>query len=595
MASVFETVTSLLEQDENLDRLSSMVDTDPERIRSLIRAATPAVIGGVADRAAEPGGVDNVVGLLDRFDRSLLTDFAGFVALDETGPGNSVLDHLFGANQNALAGAIAEQSRNTPLSVTGILPTLAPVVMAAINARRLDDGLDAAGLVALLGSEKTELSDRGIFDFGWLHKSLAGVSAGAPQVAKGAGAPIAAGAAVAAATVGAAAAAAAGSGSSSGGGTATAVAERPSSTATTTEPQQPTESIPDSSPSARSETASAPGGSSDIPGSTSAGAGDRGTKAWLPMVLGGLAIALLVAWGLSLLGGGSDSETDAGGDRAAVVDDAASGSTQVDETEAAGSADADDISGDTSGDTDNGSDSADSNSTDPSSDDASSDNPTGADGATIDAEALQTQINEALAAGGLPDVVAAVADDGTVTLAGSVDSETAKLAVEAGIGGVDGVTRVDNRIEVVATTDGNGGSDGTEDGTEDGSTATDESASADADTLNNELGLESITFETASARITAEGEVVLNQVATYLTANPDIQVEIAGHTDSDGEEATNLVLSQARADAVLAYLSGKGVASERMTSVGYGETQPITTNDTIEGKAANRRIDFIIQ
>ncbi len=565
MASVFETVTSLLEQDENLDRLSSMIDAAPERVRSLIQVATPAVIGGVADRAAEPGGGDNVVTMLDRFDRSLLTDFAGFVALGENGPGNAVLDHLFGANQNALAGAVAEQSRNTPSSVTAILPTLAPVVMAAINARRLDDGLDATGLMALLGSEKAELSDRRMFDFGWLQKSLAGVSAGAPQAAQVEVAPIATGAAVGAV---AAAGPVSGSSPSSGGGTATALAERPSSTATT-EPQQPTESTPDPGFDAGPGTASAPGGSPDDPDSAGHGAGDRRAKAWLPMVLGGLVIALLLAWVLSLFGGGSDSEAGASDEPAAVVDDtgatddAGSGSTQADETESAESADA---TSDASGDTANGP--VDSNV---------------ADGATIDAEALQTQINEALAAGGLPDVVAAVAGDGTVTLAGSVDSETAKLAVEAGIRGVDGVTRVDNRIEVVAATDG------------DGSTATDESAAADADTLNNELSLESITFETTSARITAEGEAVLDQVATYLNANPDIQVEIAGHTDSDGEEATNLILSQARADAVLAYLSGKGVASERMTSVGYGETQPITTNDTVEGKAANRRIDFIIQ
>jgi outer membrane protein OmpA-like peptidoglycan-associated protein len=69
-------------------------------------------------------------------------------------------------------------------------------------------------------------------------------------------------------------------------------------------------------------------------------------------------------------------------------------------------------------------------------------------------------------------------------------------------------------------------------------------------------------------------------------------VEVSGHTDSDGDDASNLDLSQRRSDAVKRYLEGKGVKAERLVAVGYGETKPIDKNSSSKGKANNRRVEF---
>ena len=118
---------------------------------------------------------------------------------------------------------------------------------------------------------------------------------------------------------------------------------------------------------------------------------------------------------------------------------------------------------------------------------------------------------------------------------------------------------------------------------------------AEPATINDELSLDPITFEVRSATITGSGEAVLDEAAAYLVANPAVTVEIAGHTDSDGDPATNVRLSQARAEAVKAYLEDAGVEGSRMTPVGYGADRPVASNDTTAGKAQNRRIEFIIR
>ena len=88
---------------------------------------------------------------------------------------------------------------------------------------------------------------------------------------------------------------------------------------------------------------------------------------------------------------------------------------------------------------------------------------------------------------------------------------------------------------------------------------------------------------------------MLDEAAAYLASHPDVTVEIAGHTDSDGESAENITLSQDRADVVKAYLEDQGIDGSRLVPVGYGETEPVASNETEAGKARNRRIEFIIQ
>ena len=106
------------------------------------------------------------------------------------------------------------------------------------------------------------------------------------------------------------------------------------------------------------------------------------------------------------------------------------------------------------------------------------------------------------------------------------------------------------------------------------------------------LVLEGVTFETGKAVIKPESEEVLDRVAQSLIDNPTVTVEVGGHTDNVGSAATNTRLSQARADAVKAYLVGKGIDADRMTTKGYGPTKPVAPNTTAQGRAANRRVEL---
>jgi outer membrane protein OmpA-like peptidoglycan-associated protein len=104
--------------------------------------------------------------------------------------------------------------------------------------------------------------------------------------------------------------------------------------------------------------------------------------------------------------------------------------------------------------------------------------------------------------------------------------------------------------------------------------------------------LEGVNFETASANLTDQSFVTLNRVAASLAAHPELQVEVAGYTDSRGSDLYNQRLSQSRAEAVRAYLIQRGVAPERLSARGYGETNPIDTNATTNGQGRNRRVEL---
>jgi outer membrane protein OmpA-like peptidoglycan-associated protein len=106
------------------------------------------------------------------------------------------------------------------------------------------------------------------------------------------------------------------------------------------------------------------------------------------------------------------------------------------------------------------------------------------------------------------------------------------------------------------------------------------------------LVLRGVNFASGRSILTPASFAILDQVAASLLANPDVRIEIAGHTDDTGAEAMNLRLSQARARAVQHYLANKGVALERMVARGYGETEPVATNATPQGKAQNRRVEL---
>ncbi|WP_051203210.1 OmpA family protein [Hugenholtzia roseola] len=106
--------------------------------------------------------------------------------------------------------------------------------------------------------------------------------------------------------------------------------------------------------------------------------------------------------------------------------------------------------------------------------------------------------------------------------------------------------------------------------------------------------LSNIFFETAKWDLKSESITELDLVVKYLKENPSIKIEIAGHTDNVGSQASNQNLSEKRAQAVVEYLKDKGIAQERLIAKGYGQTQPAHPNDNDENRAKNRRIEFEI-
>ncbi len=124
----------------------------------------------------------------------------------------------------------------------------------------------------------------------------------------------------------------------------------------------------------------------------------------------------------------------------------------------------------------------------------------------------------------------------------------------------------------------------------------DSAAGADVDALgceqNAAIVLRGVNFKTNSDELTDDSVEILDRVAATLVANPDIAVEVSGHTDSDGDAVYNKDLSQRRAETVMAYLVINGVTADNLSAMGYGEENPMTGNDSPEGKAVNRRVEL---
>ena len=109
------------------------------------------------------------------------------------------------------------------------------------------------------------------------------------------------------------------------------------------------------------------------------------------------------------------------------------------------------------------------------------------------------------------------------------------------------------------------------------------------------LGKARIRFESGKADIVADSAGLLDRLIETALRCPNANIEVAGHTDTDGEEPANQSLSEKRAQAVTDYLVKAGLPANRFTPVGYGSTQPIAGNDSDQGKAQNRRIDFVVR
>jgi hypothetical protein len=114
--------------------------------------------------------------------------------------------------------------------------------------------------------------------------------------------------------------------------------------------------------------------------------------------------------------------------------------------------------------------------------------------------------------------------------------------------------------------------------------------------VNNILkdAFDNLSFEFNSYKINSDSYPFLDELASVLIAEPTWKLELSGHTDNKGSESTNLKMSNGRVEEVKKYLVSKGVSADRITTFGYGESKPIASNDTEEGRAKNRRVEMKI-
>ena len=107
--------------------------------------------------------------------------------------------------------------------------------------------------------------------------------------------------------------------------------------------------------------------------------------------------------------------------------------------------------------------------------------------------------------------------------------------------------------------------------------------------------MDNVLFDFDKSVIKPEGAAILDRLVAFMKENPEKRVQFDGHTDSIGTEAYNQKLSERRAAAAQAYVTKAGVDASRVTTRGFGESNPIADNKTAEGRAKNRRVEVKVQ
>jgi OOP family OmpA-OmpF porin len=107
--------------------------------------------------------------------------------------------------------------------------------------------------------------------------------------------------------------------------------------------------------------------------------------------------------------------------------------------------------------------------------------------------------------------------------------------------------------------------------------------------------LRGVNFDFDKATIRPDAKVILDEAANLLSKNGGTRVSVDGHTDAVGSDAYNQKLSERRANAVVQYLTGKGVAAASLSAKGYGESKAVSSNETKDGRAMNRRVELRVQ
>lgn len=220
---------------------------------------------------------------------------------------------------------------------------------------------------------------------------------------------------------------------------------------------------------------------------------------------------------------------------------------------------------------------------------------------SADAEESRTNLTEivkpALTRAGYGDVI--VESDGrTVTLSGELATRTDVVAADAVVNSIAEVAFVVNNLSYP-------GDIGEDLPTPDQTAENGETPTAGPQATSNATLLlqarfagvaarDPIAFQTGSPDLTPESATTIQRIAQLMVDNPTTRIEIGGHTDSDGEPEANEALSLVRAEAVVNALIAAGVEADRLVAVGYGDALPVASNETGEGKAQNRRIEFLL-
>lgn len=197
------------------------------------------------------------------------------------------------------------------------------------------------------------------------------------------------------------------------------------------------------------------------------------------------------------------------------------------------------------------------------------------EGAVADQAARDAIVAAANAAVGPPRVVDRLSIDGKLgalasfALRGDVPSDAIRTSMGEAVQKALGTVRVDNQLRVVAP--------------------------VLQTKLRDILAARHIEFTTGSAILTPRGVAVLEELLPLVQAEANTRIEIQGHTDNVGDGASNLRLSEARAQTTRAYLVKRGVTAERLTAKGFGDANPVADNATLEGRQKNRRIDLVVQ
>ena len=167
-------------------------------------------------------------------------------------------------------------------------------------------------------------------------------------------------------------------------------------------------------------------------------------------------------------------------------------------------------------------------------------------------------------------------DGDTVTMTGGAPSDDVKSAVDAAAKAAWPNAKIDNRIQLVAASAAPGNPCG--------------NLQADI----NRLLSTPINFDSDGGTLTSQSEQTLTTVATTIKVCPDSRVAVTGFTDNTGDDAINVPLSADRAKSVADFLVSQGVAADHVTSMGMGSANPIASNDTVEGRGLNRRVEITV-